>query len=128
MWENDGHMTRPWPGTLPCDFNMPRDAQTGSMLIAHLTIPEDAEGGGLDGQVTWPWDGIQMFASCIVYTPTEAGMPTAHLTVAEEVEGGGHAGLQAFLEQVLGRLADVAVGFQEAGLSVVLRQALHAAP
>ena len=48
------------------------------------------------------------------------------LAVAEHVEGGSHSGFEPLLEQVFGGLADIAIGLQEARLTVVLRQALHA--
>ena len=48
------------------------------------------------------------------------------LTIAEHVEGGSHSGFEPLLEEVFSGLTDIAIGLQEARLTVVLRQALHA--
>ena len=73
--------------------------------------------------------GKQATQNAVLWQETSmraSGRQQKALTIAEHVKCRGHSGFEALLEQVFGRLADIAIGLQEARLAVVLCQALHA--
>ena len=73
--------------------------------------------------------GKQASQNAVLWQETSmraSGRQQKALTIAEHVKCRGHSGFEPLLEQVFGRLTDIAIGLQKARLAVVLCQALHA--